>query len=174
MTIKVEVTGASPAEVGEQIAGLAALFGGVSAAALSAGETAAAGEQRRSRRTKAEMEAARAAEAGAAPDTSVAPKTSTQSSADELARTVAGVATVVAPEPDAADAIDDDGLDDGPAITRDDVKALLLEVKQKNASVPNVVASLIQSVAGAGVTKFADVKDELLPQLHAAAQAKLG
>jgi len=164
MTIKVEVTGASPAEVGEQIAGLAALFGGVSAAALAVGEQ----KPKRGRPTKEP-------EAGAAPATSADPKTSTQSSADELARTVAGVATVVAPEPDAADAIDDDdGLDDGPAVTRDDVKALLLEVKQKNPSVPNVVASLIQSVAGAGVTKFADVKDELLAALHIAATKKLG
>jgi hypothetical protein len=103
----------------------------------------------------------------AASEQSATPATSSGVKAD-----VGSTATVVEPEPDADE---DDGLGDEPTITRDDVKTLLIECKNKFKDKPSLVGELVGKVGGKyGAKKLADVKDEDLPALHALAVKKLG
>ncbi|WP_148043049.1 hypothetical protein [Methylocystis hirsuta] len=150
--IEVKITGSNEAEIRSQIVDLANLFG-------AGGDAPAASGGRRGRKATATDAPAENAPAATTPPAADATA--------DVTRAVAGVATVVEPDPDL-----DDGLgDDTPAVTRDGVKTLLVEIKKKFPAVPSVVADLIKSVAG--VTKFADVKDEHLAAVHAAASKKL-
>jgi hypothetical protein len=151
--LELKITGSNAEEIRAQSLEIANLFGaGGDAPAASGGRR----NSRKANTTEAPAETAPAATTAPAADATA-----------DVTRAVAGVATVVEPDPDL-----DDGLgDETPAVTRDDVKTLLVEIKKKFPTVPSVVADLINSVAG--VTKFADVKDEFLPALHAAATKKL-
>ena len=169
MTIRVEITADTPAELLAQIASLATVYGvtsGADEAASSAGEP-----QQRRRRTKAEIEAAKAAESAGTSTSqgaTEAPKTSTSETA-QLKRDVAGVAQVVEPEDDGLG--EDDGLEEAPQVTRDDVRALLLELKNLARDDSKLIVNHVNSIAG--VPKLADVAEDKLPALFAATKKKL-
>ena len=166
--IELKITGETAADIAAQTTEMAALFGGAKSA-----EPADAGEPKAARRGRPPKSDA-APEAGVAPAASAAPKTSTTTSSAELARAVAGVATVVAPEPNAPDAIEDDDLDAPPSYTRDDCKRLLLEVKNKFKDTPEDKASVTSILmAVAGVSRFGDLPDDKIAATVAAAMKKL-
>lgn len=101
-----------------------------------------------------------------------------QSAVTEVKQAVGATATVVEPDPEPEAEAEDDGLgDDEPTITRDDVKTLLIEVKNKFTNDPTSVGKLVAGIAEKHkypAKKLADVKDEHLPELHAAAAKLLG
>jgi hypothetical protein len=118
----------------------------------------------------------------AATDTKAAGKSkagtkATTTDADEAARAAGSSATVVAGKTvDAVVEEEDDGLDDGPTVTKDEVKPFLVELKANDGFAKNgmTLAKFISSVCGEGVNKLADVSEDKLTALMAATKKKLG
>lgn len=146
-----------------------------------AAEASAAAEvqEKRRRRTKAEMDALRAAEAAQAaqPDSTSAQPVAQPKPDDtaELKRIAGNVAEVVPPPPASAEAPSapaDDGLDDVLAAeatyTRDDLRALLTEIKAGARGKEKVIAVL----AKFGVTTFGALAEGSINAAYAFAKTQ--
>jgi len=162
MTIRIEITGETAKDLAISASELAALLNGGAVVGKST--------------TKA---ADKAAQPGAASAGSAGSKTSSKTeptSAEFVAglrKDVGATATVVEPETvDDGLGDTDDGLGEEVTVTLDDVRTVLVQLKNENKSSPNIIADLVKSITGAAA-KLADVKPEFLPALYKAAQAKL-
>lgn len=157
MSIQITVEGETASEVSAKLLALSTLLGGTAAVGEPAAPATTGKPGRKSK--------------SSAQEPSEAPKTSSSDGKADVAKAVGATAEVVQPEDDGLGE-EDDGLGDD-VLTREDVKALLIEVKTTFVDDTTAVGKLVASVSKAA-RKLADVPDADLQALGAAAKKKLG